>query len=151
RHPDRLQALFGLRLEVFRQFVQYIGGLMHPTSLPMGLAVHVAERLPKPQRAIANGQGWPVLQAVLFEVEQEFFPGLLALPVAIPEADAVFLATGVSPNNHQQTMPRFLQPRLEVHAIDPDIDVAFAREVPLLPLRQFFLPPLLQAAQRRWG
>src|SRR5215216_3360899 len=120
---------------------------MHPTPLPARLPIDLAERLPKPQRPIANGQSWPLREPTALEVEEQVLPGLLALSVAIPKAYEFFLATGVSTNNHQQTMPRFLQAGLQVHAIDPEIDIAFACEVALLPLRQFFLPPLLQPAQ----
>src|SRR5262249_33772145 len=121
------------------------------TPLPARLPLHLAERLPQPQCAIAHGQGGAMRQATAFEVEQESFPGLRALPITIPEAHQCFLATGVSPNNHQKTMPRVLQPGLQVPAVAPAIDIAFARQVPLLPLRQFLRPPLLEPAQRGRG
>jgi hypothetical protein len=92
-----------------------------------------------------------VRQATALEIPQELLPGRLALPVAIPEAHQFFLALSISTNQHQNTMPRILQPGLQVHAIDPEIDVAFAREGALLPLRQVVVPPLLQPAQRGWG
>src|SRR4029450_6761768 len=119
--------------------------------LPARLPIDLAECFPKPHRPIANGQSWPLRQPSALEVEEQVLPGRLALQVAIPEAQQFFLATGVSTNNDQNTMPRFLQPGLQVHAINPEIDVVFAREVPLLPPRQFVLPPLLQSAQRGRG
>jgi hypothetical protein len=36
---------------------------------------------------------------VAFEIQQEIFPGLLALAVAIPEPDEFFVACGISTNN----------------------------------------------------
>jgi hypothetical protein len=66
RHPDRLEALFGLRLEVLRSLVEYVGGLMHPTPLPEGLALDMAQRFPKTQRSIPNGQSWPLLEPATF-------------------------------------------------------------------------------------
>ncbi|HJY82131.1 MAG TPA: hypothetical protein VKK81_13740 [Candidatus Binatia bacterium] len=48
-------------------------------------------------------------------------------------------------------MPRLLQAGLQVHPVDPEVDVPFVREVPLLPLRQLVLPPLLEPAQRGRG
>jgi hypothetical protein len=151
RHPDRLEALFGLRLEVFGQLVQHIGRLMHPTPLPAGLPVHLTERLPKSQYPIPNSQGWRLREPAAFEVEEQFFPGLRALAVAIPEPDEFFLAREIGADNDENTMACCLKPGLQVHAVDPEIDVAFARQIPLLPLCQFFLPPLLQPAQRRRG
>src|SRR4029450_10433892 len=123
---------------------------MHPTPLPPRLPVHLAQRLPETQRPIPNGQSGGLRKSVAFEVQQEIFPGLLALAVAVPEPDQLFMACRISTDNDENTMPRFLKPSLEVHAIDPEIDVPFARQVPLLPLRQFVLPPLLQPAARGW-
>jgi hypothetical protein len=48
-------------------------------------------------------------------------------------------------------MPRVLQLSLHVHTVDPEIYVAFAREVALLSLCQFVLPALFQPAQRGRG
>jgi hypothetical protein len=138
--------LCGLRLEVLRPFVQPLGGLGPPPPLPARLPLPVAERLPTPQRALTKGPGWPVRQAVLFEVAQACLPGLRALPVAIPEASACLLAPGVRPNHHPQTMPRCLQAGRSGHAIDPDIAIALTRAVALGPRRPFVVPPLLQPA-----
>src|SRR5262249_2659638 len=141
-HPDRLATLFGLRLAVLRQFVEHVGRLMHPTPLPARLAIHLAQRLPKTPRPIPNGQGGPVLQPVTLEVEQKFFPGLLALAGAIPAAHEFFLAAGVSTNNDEETMARFFKAGLEVDAVHPEIDIAFALQAATLPLRPFLVPPL---------
>src|SRR5688572_19136782 len=125
RQPARLEALLGLRLEVFGQLVQHIGRLMHPTPLPAGLPVHLAECLPKSQCPIPNSQGGRLREPTAFEVQQELFPGLLALVVAIPEPNEFFLAREIGANNDEKTMACCLQPGLQVHAVDPEIDVAF--------------------------
>src|SRR5215510_7649734 len=70
RHPDGLEALFGLRLEVFGQLVQHIGRLMHPPPLPAGLSIHLAECLPKTPCPIPNGQGGAVYKPAALEVEE---------------------------------------------------------------------------------
>ena len=150
RQPDGLEALFGLRLEVLRQFVKAVGRLMHPTPLAARLAIHVAQRCPKPHRAIPNGQGGAVLQPAAFEVAQEVFPGLCARAVAIPEADAFFVATRGSPNEDEETVPCFLQARRKVYPVDPDIDGAFPRKTATLPRRQCLVPALFQPPERRW-
>src|SRR4029453_12188847 len=116
----------------------------HPTPLPAGLPIHLAQGLPKPQRPSANGQGWRVLQPVTLEVEQKVFPGLLTLSTTIPEPDEFFVALGISTNNDEETMPRVLQAGLEVDPIDPEIDIPFALETAAFPLCQFVVPPLFQ-------
>ena len=73
---------------------------MHPTPLPAALTVHLTQRFPKAQRPIPNCEGWRLHEPSAFEVQQEVFPGLLALTVAIPEPDQLFVACGVSTNNH---------------------------------------------------
>ena len=55
RHPDGLQALLGLRLQVFGQCVEHVGRLLHPTQLPTRRAVHVAQRLPATPCPIPQG------------------------------------------------------------------------------------------------
>jgi hypothetical protein len=44
--PERLHALFRLRLEVFRQFIEHVRGFMNPTPWPARLSVPLAQRLP---------------------------------------------------------------------------------------------------------
>src|SRR5262249_4730531 len=80
RQPDGLQALWGLRLEVCGPFVEPVGRLMHPTPLAAARAIHLAQRVPSPQRTIPNSPGWSVLQAATCEVQAEGLPGLRALP-----------------------------------------------------------------------
>src|SRR5215470_5898347 len=121
---------------------------MHPTPLPPRLPIYLAQCFPKTERPIPNGQGWPLREPAAFEVQEQLLPGLLTLPVAIPEAHQLFLAARISTHNDQNTMAHFLQSGLKVHAVDPEIHVSFARQVTLLPLVQFLLPPLLEPAQR---
>ena len=92
-----------------------------------------------------------MLQPVTLEVEQQFFPGLLALPIPIPEPDEFFVALGISANNDQDTMARVLQAGLKVDAIDPEIDLPFALETTALPLCEFVVPDLFQPTDGRWG
>ena len=66
-----------------------MGRFVHPIPLPPGLAGHLAQRFPKTQRPIPNGHGWLLREPAAFEVEQESFPGLLA--VALPEPYKCFI------------------------------------------------------------
>jgi hypothetical protein len=75
---------------------------------------------------------------------------LLALAVAVPEPDELLVTCGVSTNKNENTMPGCLKTGLEVHAVDPEIDLLCAPAAAALPLRQFFLPALFEPADRRW-
>src|SRR5262245_4312797 len=68
-----------------------------------------------------------------------------------PRPTSAFWPLASAPISTKRQCRAVLQPGLQVHASDPEIDVAVAREVPLLPLRQCVLPYLLQPAQRGRG
>ena len=120
-HPDRLQAVLGLRLQVLGQFVSDLDRLRHPTPLPTRLPVHWAQCLPAPQCPIPNGPGWRLPKSAAFEVQQERLPGLRTLAVAIPESDERCVACRVRTNNDENAMPRVIEPGVTIHAIDPEV------------------------------
>jgi hypothetical protein len=92
-----------------------------------------------------------VFQPAACEVEQEVFPGLLALAVAIPEAHEFFVLLRGRANDDEEAMPRFLHACCKVHTIDPERNIPFAREAAALLLRQFLMPALFQPTDRRGG
>jgi hypothetical protein len=92
-----------------------------------------------------------VLSPVTLEVEQQVFPGLLALPIPISEPDESFMALGISAHNDDETRPRVLKAGLEGDAIAPDIDLPFALETAAWPLGQCVGPALCEPADRRGG
>jgi hypothetical protein len=149
--PDRLAALCGLRREGWRPFVEPMGRLMAPTPWPTGLAGPVAPRLPKSQRPLPNRPGWPVLSPVTLEGQPPCLPGWLALAVAVPPSDQCLVATGVSAQNAQETMPPFLQAGLKGDTVHPAIAIPLALEAATWPLRPCLGPALLQSAARRRG
>ena len=56
RHPDFMQFLFGCRLQAFGQLIQHIGRLVHPAALFAGRRTDLLQRLPEPERPVADGQ-----------------------------------------------------------------------------------------------
>ena len=57
--------------------------------------------------------------------------------------------SGVAPDQHEDALLLVLEPRFEMDAVGPDIDIALGRKVALAPERVVVLPGVLQAADRR--
>ena len=66
RHPDLVQIRFGFGLQMLGQFVQYIGGLMHPAALYTGFTKHLRQRFPETQCPIADGKPGVDREAAMF-------------------------------------------------------------------------------------
>src|SRR5260370_26896850 len=71
----------------------------------------------------------------MLEVEEQLLPRSCALAHAVGEADQLLLALRCGANNDQQALRIVFQPGLNMNAVDPEIDVAFGREVALAPAR----------------
>jgi hypothetical protein len=88
-----------------------------PAALLTGLAVDLAQRRPKAERTVAHDQLRRNRQALAFEIQEQFQPGLCALPVAVAQADDVLVADLIGPDDHQQALPVMIEAGLEVDAI----------------------------------
>jgi hypothetical protein len=66
-------------------------------------------------------------QAAALEIEQNFAPGLRALPVTIGDRQQLLAAQLVGTDDHQDALPVLIQPRREVDAIGPEVDVTLGR------------------------
>jgi len=73
-----MQPFLGFRLKALWQFIQNIGGLVNPASLPTRAVIYFAERFPKAQRTISNGQLRGDLQSSSFYVYKHLYPRLFA-------------------------------------------------------------------------
>ena len=151
RPPERLAALWGRRLEGWRQRGQARGRLRPPAPWPAGLPIPLAPRLPTPPGPLAHGPRAAVGEPAALESEAQGLPGLRALLIPIPEAHAVFWPTGVRPQQDEETMARVLQARRDGHPSDPAIHLVVARPGPRWPREPVLLPPLLEAAQGGGG
>ncbi len=50
-----MQLFLGFSLKTLWQLVQYIGGLMHPASLPASIVVNLSQGFPESQSTVTNG------------------------------------------------------------------------------------------------
>ena len=73
----------GFGLQALGHLVEDVGRLMHPAALLAGLPINLAQRLPKPERAVAHGQTGACLQPPALEVEQQFPPALWSCPCLV--------------------------------------------------------------------
>src|SRR5712671_6132689 len=85
----------------------------------------------------------------MLEVEEQLLPRSCALAHAVGEADQLLLALRCGANNDQQALRIVFQPGLNMNAVDPEIDVAFGREVALAPAPVLFRPSLLETPYGR--
>ena len=60
-----------------------------------------------------------------------------------------FLPSGVAPMMTRMHSPGVLEPRLQMDAVGPEVDVALGRQVALLPARMLLGPHLLEAGDGR--
>src|SRR4051812_13209200 len=147
---DGVQILLGLTLQGWRQFVQHVGGLVHPAPLLPGLGPDLVQRLPEAQGPIAGGELGTELQPVLVaQAEQELAPALGALAKAVLDGQQLLAAAGVGADQHQQTLPLVLEPWGEMDAVGPEVDVVLGGEIALLPALMLLLPARGQAAHGR--
>ena len=66
-HPDLMEFLFCFWLKALWQFIQNIGGFMHPASLPAAIVINRGEGFPEPRAPSPNGENklQPVAMGVL--------------------------------------------------------------------------------------
>src|SRR5215211_2337420 len=148
-HPDLLQRPLGLRLLALGQFVEDIGGFVHPAALATRLRPHFFERLPEAQRAVGDRKLGPDRKPAPLQVEEELAPRLRALAHAIDEADEFLLAFRRGADDDQQALRLVLEASLHVDAVDPEVDVTFGREIAPAPARVLFRPGLFEPGDGR--
>jgi hypothetical protein len=61
----------------------------------------------------------------------------------------LLLALGCGPDDDQQALRGVFEPGLHMDAVDPEVDVAFGREIALAPARMFVRPGLLEPGDGR--
>ena len=142
--PDVVQHALGLGLLALGQFVEHVAGLVHPASLLTGFAIHFAQGLPEPERTVTHGQLRTGLEAACLQIQEQFRPRLFALTEAILDGDQLLFAGFRGPHDHQDALPVFFQPDVEVNAVRPPIHVAAISQGALVPGFVILLPDLFQ-------
>lgn len=123
RHPDLVERAFGLGLIGLRQFVQHVGRLVDPTPLSPRGSKDLGEGFPKPQGPIADRQLRVHGEPPVFEIEQEFLPGLFTFAVAVLDRQEFLLPVRGRPDHDQHTMVGFVHSNIEMDAIGQYIHV----------------------------
>src|SRR4029453_9091438 len=148
-HPDFLQRPLGFRLLALRQFVEDVGGLVHPATLAARLGPYLFEGLPEPERAIGDRELGANRQPTPLQIEEQFSPRLRTLAHTVGEADKLLAALGCGSDDDQQALRGVFETGLHVNAVDPEVDVAFGREITLAPAHVLFGPSLLETSNGR--
>src|SRR6266540_419063 len=104
RHPDFLQRPLGFRLLAVRQFVEDVGGFVHPAALAAGLRPYLFDRLPEPERTIGDRELGANREPTPLEIEEQFAPRVRTLAHAVGEADKLLPALGCGSDDDQQAL-----------------------------------------------
>lgn len=122
---------------------------MHPTALAARPRPYLLDRLPKAEGAVGDRELGSHRKPPPLEVEEELFPRLRALSHAVDEPDKFLFAFGRGADDYQQALRGFLKPGLHMDAVDPEVNVAFGREITLAPTRMLVRPGLLEPPNGR--
>src|SRR6266446_1995405 len=122
---------------------------VHPATLAARLGPYLFEGLPEPERAIGDRELGANRQPTPLQIEEQFPPRLRTLAHTVGEADELLPALGGSSDDDQQALRGVFETGLHVNAVDPEVDVAFGREIALAPARVLFGPGLLEASNGR--
>src|SRR5438309_4295380 len=122
---------------------------MHPAALAPRLGPYLFERLPESKRAISNRELGANREPAPLQIEEQFPPRLRTLAHPVGEADKLLPALGCGSDDDQQALRGVFETGLHVNAVDPEVDVAFGREIALAPARVLFGPGLLEASNGR--
>src|SRR3954470_13068790 len=102
---------------------------MHPAALAARLGPDLLKGLPEAECAVGYREFRPDRQPAPPEVEQQFPPGLHALAHAIGQADELLLAFWGRADDDQKALGVRFEAGLHVDAVNPDVDVAFGRQI----------------------
>jgi hypothetical protein len=125
--------------------------VLHPAALAARLGPHLLKGLPEAECAVGDGKLGSDGQPAPPEVEQQLPPGLHALAHAIDQADELLLALRGGADDDQKALGVRFKAGLDMDAVDPEVDVAFGREIALGPPGMLVRPGLLQSGDARRG
>jgi len=133
------------RLHGFREMVEHVRDLVHPAALVTRAGKDLVQRLPEPERAVADGQLGRHGEPARLEIDEQLAPALGAFADPDLEAQQFLPPFGRRPDDHQHALGLRLHPGLQVDAVGPDVDVAAGGKVPALPAVVVLLPAGRQA------
>src|SRR5205807_6192319 len=119
-----------------------VGGFVHPAALAARLGPYLFERLPESERAISDRELGANREPAPLQIEEQFPPRLRTLAHTVGEADKLLPALGCGSDDDQQALRAVFETGLHMNAVNPEVDVAFGREITLAPARVLFAPSL---------
>ena len=122
-HPDFSEIRLGPGLNRLWEFVEDVHRFVNPASLMAGGAELLLQRLPEPQRAVADRELGRDRQTAAFQIGQKLGPGLGTLAKASLKADQLFPALGRGADQNEDALLFDLRPGLQIDAVGPDVDV----------------------------
>ena len=145
---DLRQELLRERLDRGRQHPKDVPRLVKPVALFAGLGEDEPERLPEPERPVADGhhRGF---HAAVTQVTQQRLPGIGGLPVALSDGDELLVAVLAHSDDDKSAQAGLLEANVEVHAVDPDVDVVPIGKRPVHEGLVLGLPGHTEAPDRR--
>ena len=147
-HPDLLQCTLGFGLLALRQLAQDIRRFVNPAALLSRRRPNLAERLPETQPSVGNRELRCGRQAATLQIEQQLAPVLRAFPCPIREANQLLLSFRRRTDEDEDALLLVFEPRLQIDAVRPDIDVTAGGEIAPLPPDMLVCPELLQSRDR---
>ena len=103
-HPDFLQRPLGFRLLALRQFVEDVGGFVHPAALAARLGPDLFHRMPESERAIGDRELGANRQPTPLQIEEQFPPRVRTFAYTVAEADKLLPALGCGSDDDQQAL-----------------------------------------------
>ena len=104
--------------------VEHVGGLVNPTALVPGAREDLFDRLPEPERAIADSDVRRNREPTLLDVDEQLTPALRTLAHPGLEADELLLALGCRADQHQHAFRGLFHPGLQVDPVGPYVHVS---------------------------
>src|SRR5690348_4551285 len=110
-----IQCPLGFRLLALRQFVEDVGGLVHPAALLACGRPQLAERLPEAKSAVGDGEFGRDRQTSVLQIEQQFTSILRALTRAVGNAEQLLPALRRRADDDQDALLGVVKTGLQVN------------------------------------
>jgi hypothetical protein len=145
---DLRQELLRERLDRGRQHPKNVRSLVEPVALLAGLGEDEPERLPEPERPVADGHHRS-FHAAVAQVTQQRLPGLRGLPVTLCDGDELLVAVLANSHHDKSAQAGLFETNVEVHPVDPDVDEVPIGKRPVHELLVLGLPGHRESPDRR--
>src|SRR5436309_782197 len=85
------------------------------------------------------------------ELTQDGLPAFGTFTIAVLDRQQFLIPIGAHADHHQGAEPIIIQPDIEMHAVDPDVDVLTPAQVTSTKIGIFFFPARSQPCDGGWG